>query len=146
MKRSLIAAVAVLLLLSGMTYAFQPRPHRRPRIISGPVLGRFGYHREPRWTGQYVENCLPPEFVPCRGWIPPGDIGYQYYGWGWRFGWGYGRYGGWSGKHEHRGWTRTAMNTVETRAVVTMVTAMAVAAAADSLHRARSIQAGATPA
>jgi hypothetical protein len=107
MKRRYIAVAAVLLLVSGTTFAFPPRWHRRPRIVSGPVLSwyGFGHHHEPRWTGQYVEYCpRPPEYVPDCRWMPPREREREHYGWGWYFGWEYRGHGDWSQYREHRGW------------------------------------------
>lgn len=97
MKRSIIAAAVLLLLLSSATYA-TPRGARRraPRArFWSTVLCWLGHSHHHGY-----ERCAPRHEY---GYVPPGHRGRPERGWGWHWGWDNGRHNGWDRNDPDRG-------------------------------------------
>ncbi len=102
MKRSIIATAALMLLLSGATYAHPPRRRHRPRIVSGPELAWFACGHRHEWV--LVERHCYREFGPPQvyfEWSLSGDCDCP----GWRWHWEHGRRPDWH-RHYWGGWHR----------------------------------------
>jgi|GEM_PF-1547018 len=98
MKRSIIVTAALLLLFSGTTFAFHPRPRHRGRIVSGPEIQRrgWGHYHGSVWVERQCcyEYRQPVVYVEYE-WTWPGGCS----GPGWRHDWEHGRRPDWDRYH-----------------------------------------------